>query len=56
MAAFVKVFGCRPFIEHCCPPGQSRRSKTFTGAARRFDGAAEGSVELPKTFFCGIYG
>jgi hypothetical protein len=26
-SAIVKVFGCRPFIDHCCPRRQGRRSK-----------------------------
>jgi hypothetical protein len=35
---FVKVFGCRPFIDHCCPPRQGRRSKTSKEGNRESEG------------------
>jgi hypothetical protein len=34
----VKVFGFRPFIDHCCPPGQGRRSKTSKEGNRESEG------------------
>jgi hypothetical protein len=37
-SAYVKVFGCRPFIGHCCPPGQGRRSKTSKEGNRESEG------------------
>jgi hypothetical protein len=38
MTAPVKVFGCRPFIDHCCPPRQGRRSKTSKEGNRESEG------------------
>ena len=38
MAAYVKVFGCRPFIDRCCPPRQGRRSKTSKEGNRESEG------------------
>ena len=38
MSAHVKVFGCRPFIDHCCPPRQGRRSKTSKEGNRESEG------------------
>ena len=38
MTASVKVFGCRPFIDHCCPPRQGRRSKTSKEGNRESEG------------------
>ena len=43
MTASVKVFGCRPFIDHCCPPRQVRRSKTSKEGYRE----SEARVKLP---------
>ena len=34
----VKVFGCRPFIDLCCPPRQGRRSKTSKEGNRESEG------------------
>jgi hypothetical protein len=34
----VKVFGCRPLIDHCCPPRQGRRSKTSKEGNRESEG------------------
>ena len=33
-----EVFGCRPFIDHCCPPRQGRRSKTSKEGNRESEG------------------
>ena len=38
MTAIVKVFGCRPFIDRCCPPRQGRRSKTSKEGNRELEG------------------
>jgi hypothetical protein len=38
MTAPVKVLGCRPFIDHCCPPRQGRRSKTTKEGNRESEG------------------
>ena len=38
MSANVKVFGCRPFIDLCCPPRQGRRSKTSKEGNRESEG------------------
>jgi hypothetical protein len=43
MSPLVKVFGCRPFIDHCCPPRQGRRSKTSKEGNRE----SEARVKLP---------
>src|SRR6202035_1526925 len=37
-SACVKVFGFRPFIDHCCPPRQGRRSKTSKEGNRESEG------------------
>jgi len=34
----VKVFGCRPFIDHRCPPREGRRSKTSKEGNRESEG------------------
>ena len=38
LTASVKVFGCRPFIDHCCPPRQGQRSKTSKEGNRESEG------------------
>src|SRR3984893_18496363 len=43
MSPLVKVFGCRPFIDHCCPPRQGGRSKTSKEGYRE----SEARVKLP---------
>ena len=40
MTGVVKVFGCRPFIDLCCPPRQGRRSKTSKEGNRELKGVA----------------